>query len=291
MALRTGNLVRAQEPPPTARPSIPPMEPATLVAISRCGLTAQSWDVGGCTRPRPPSDRICRAPRGRPLVVGTAKFCLHLGTNLDASLKRLPRTKGAVSTSVWWRSALIAHRLQDLDGPSIDISTRPRSALIVGEPAFGGQRQNEQSPNRVQAASILDRIGEPEDIPLLRSVARASKKSRSDSSLGRGLARRLAAKVVIEDQGRVEIHVGPSVIPGTDLRRKVLAMLCYLLTRSKFSATKRRNHRRALAGDGSRRRGQLPQSDRLLSSPRFRTGLQRGLFGGLCPPRFGRALA
>jgi DNA-binding SARP family transcriptional activator len=44
--------------------------------------------------------------------------------------------------------------------------------------------------------------------------------------------------VNIEDQGRIEIHVGPSVIPGTDLRRKVLAMLCYLLTRSKFSATK-----------------------------------------------------
>ena len=88
------------------------------------------------------------------------------------------------------------------------------------------------------AARILDSIGEPQDIPLLRSVARSAKKSRADSRLGRGLARRLAAKVNIEDQGRVEIYVGPTVIPGTDLRRKVLAMLCYLLTRSKFSATR-----------------------------------------------------
>ena len=51
----------------------------------------------------------------------------------------------------------------------------------------------------MKAARILDLIGEPSDIPLLRSVARASKKSREDLSLGRGLARRLAAKVNIED--------------------------------------------------------------------------------------------
>jgi DNA-binding SARP family transcriptional activator len=97
---------------------------------------------------------------------------------------------------------------------------------------------DENGPNRVQAARILDRIGGPSDIPLLRAVARSSKKSRTDSTLGRGLARRLAERVNVEDQGRVEIHVGHAVIPGTDLRRKVLALLCYLLTRSRFSATR-----------------------------------------------------
>ena len=85
---------------------------------------------------------------------------------------------------------------------------------------------------------ILDLIGTASDVPLLRSLARGSKKSRIDSLLGRGLARRLAARISIEDQGRVEIHVGQTVIPGSDLRRKVLAMLCFLLTRSKFSATR-----------------------------------------------------
>jgi DNA-binding SARP family transcriptional activator len=44
--------------------------------------------------------------------------------------------------------------------------------------------------------------------------------------------------VFVEDLGRVEIRVGSSIAPGTDLRRKVLGMLCFLLTRPGFSATR-----------------------------------------------------
>ena len=42
----------------------------------------------------------------------------------------------------------------------------------------------------------------------------------------------------VEDQGRVEILIGSNRIPGTTLRRKVLALLCYLLTRERFSSTR-----------------------------------------------------
>jgi DNA-binding SARP family transcriptional activator len=36
----------------------------------------------------------------------------------------------------------------------------------------------------------------------------------------------------------VEILIGTARLPGTELRRKVLALLCYLLTRERFSATR-----------------------------------------------------
>jgi hypothetical protein len=88
------------------------------------------------------------------------------------------------------------------------------------------------------AARLLDVIGLAEDVPILRAIGRAAKHSPADASLGRRLARRLAPQVFVEDQGRVEIVIGTARLPGTELRRKVLALLCYLLTRERFSATR-----------------------------------------------------
>ncbi len=237
LALRAGDLVRAQELLPTSPPSIPTQEPGH---VSRyLALRAQIAVVSNSADAR---DRVLAAivfadRQGARLWSEYCQVLLAVvSEDTNACLRRIAR-QGAVYLSLV--AEVLIDRLQDLDGPSIEI--------ILGEAEVRPDRwrasvrrtaANEQSPNRVKAARILDLIGEPSDIPLLRSVARASKKSRADSSLGRGLARRLAAKVNIEDQGRIEIQVGSSAIPGTDLRRKVLAMLCYLLTRSKFSATK-----------------------------------------------------
>lgn len=92
-------------------------------------------------------------------------------------------------------------------------------------------------PSRLVAARILDVVGGPEDVSLLRSVARAERRS-GHADLGRGLARRLAQHVVIDDQGRVEVWIGSDVRPGSGIRRKVLALLCFLVTRPKFAATR-----------------------------------------------------
>jgi DNA-binding SARP family transcriptional activator len=94
------------------------------------------------------------------------------------------------------------------------------------------------STNYLHAARLLDLIGVADDVPILRAIGRAAKGSPSDLGLGRKLARRLAPRVLIEDQGRVEILIGTARLPGTELRRKVLALLCYLLTRERFSATR-----------------------------------------------------
>jgi DNA-binding SARP family transcriptional activator len=98
--------------------------------------------------------------------------------------------------------------------------------------------QSESSESRSEACRALDKIGEPEDVALLRKAARTGRRSKVDPSLGRGLARRLAHRVVIEDLGRVVIRVGPNEIPGSSIRRKVLALLCLLLTRTGFAAAR-----------------------------------------------------
>jgi DNA-binding SARP family transcriptional activator len=58
------------------------------------------------------------------------------------------------------------------------------------------------------------------------------------SDLGRGLARRLAPRVIVEDLGRISVRVGPATTPGTSIRRRVLALVALLLTRPDFACTR-----------------------------------------------------
>ena len=94
------------------------------------------------------------------------------------------------------------------------------------------------SGTRLAAAFLLDRVGELEDVKRLRLLSRTLKGSSGAATLGRGLARRLAARVMVEDQGRVQVKVGQELIQGSDIRRKVLAFLCFLLSRTNMSATR-----------------------------------------------------
>lgn len=72
----------------------------------------------------------------------------------------------------------------------------------------------------------------------MRNLARDVRPRTSAPDLARSLARRLATPVYIEDLGRVRIVVGDDRIEGTSLRRKVLALLCLLITRPRFAATR-----------------------------------------------------
>lgn len=92
------------------------------------------------------------------------------------------------------------------------------------------------APRRA-AAELLERVGRREDVPRLRAVARADR-STATAGLGKGLARRLAPRIYIEDQGRLEFRIGDEVVAGSRIRRRVLALVCYLLTRPGMSATR-----------------------------------------------------
>ncbi len=86
------------------------------------------------------------------------------------------------------------------------------------------------------AAGLLDVVGDRNDVPLLRCLARRKPLRIPDA--GRLLARRMAPKAYIEDLGRVSLQIGDQLIAGTSIRRKVLSLLAYLLTRPQFSASR-----------------------------------------------------
>jgi DNA-binding SARP family transcriptional activator len=86
------------------------------------------------------------------------------------------------------------------------------------------------------AVQLLEAIGTADDIPMLRQLSKT--RQLGAPSAGRDLARRLAPRIYVEDLGRFSIRIANTTFPGTDVRRKVLALLGYLLTRPQFSATR-----------------------------------------------------
>lgn len=84
------------------------------------------------------------------------------------------------------------------------------------------------------AARLLEEIGESDDVAPLRAFAR--RRHGGASALGRRLARRIAPHVWVGDLGNVELEVGDRHVPGTEVRRKVLALLTFLVTRPSFRA-------------------------------------------------------
>jgi LuxR family maltose regulon positive regulatory protein len=89
----------------------------------------------------------------------------------------------------------------------------------------------------LSAGPLLEEIGEGADVHLLRSASRRVRDAKAHD-LGRKLARKLAPRVVVEDLGRVRVLVGDRAVEGSDVRRKVLALLCLLVSKGRFSSTR-----------------------------------------------------
>jgi LuxR family maltose regulon positive regulatory protein len=163
------------------------------------------------------------------------------------SLEQAPPTASSAVTALWavepgivvaLADAVVAH-LGDFDEPALDVvlqaATRhPRRWL----PGLRAMVDAGTSRDRWAAGRILDTVGEKSDVRRLRALSRELKGPYKSSSLGRELARRTADRVWVEDQGRVIVRIGGRVLPGTDMRRKPLALLCFLLSRPGMSATR-----------------------------------------------------
>lgn len=131
---------------------------------------------------------------------------------------------------------LIAPRLAGLDSSAFEwVEVEVAKHPDRWRPALRSAIQSDESAID-RAGPLLEGVGTVEDIPRLRGVSRRRRAAGPD--LGRMLARRLAARVQIEDLGRVAIEIGQRRVEGTELRRKVLALLCFLVTRPRFSATR-----------------------------------------------------
>ena len=90
------------------------------------------------------------------------------------------------------------------------------------------------NPNSSVAASLLEQMGEAEDIVLLREFSRKAK--RTGRVWGDELLQRVAPRVMVEDLGLMSITVGDRTIDGRGVRRKVLGLLAFLATQQSGSA-------------------------------------------------------
>ena len=133
-------------------------------------------------------------------------------------------------------ASLLSSRLHQLAPATIAaIRNEARDRPLPWRASLRIQVDDKQSDARLQAAALLDVVGSEEDIPRLRSVAKAH---RAAADLGKGLARSLAPPVLVEDLGRVRIVTGGRVIQGTSVRRKVLACLVFLGSQPELAATR-----------------------------------------------------
>jgi DNA-binding SARP family transcriptional activator len=108
---------------------------------------------------------------------------------------------------------------------------RWRSALRVA-------LESAEGPLNIEAARLLESIGDRSDVPRLRRLAKRATRKADAASLGRVLSRRVADRVLVEDQGRVGLVIGLRELAGTSIRRKVLALLCFLVTKPDMAATR-----------------------------------------------------
>jgi DNA-binding SARP family transcriptional activator len=142
-----------------------------------------------------------------------------------------------------WHLTFLAEDLS-AQMPRLSDETLDRLASVAGRHserwrmALRACVDRDPSDLNLQAARLLEDIGDASDIVRLRRLARSTKRRPEASSLGRALSRRLANVVRVEDQGRISIEIGNRVVLGSAIRRKVLAMLAYLVTRPDLSATR-----------------------------------------------------
>jgi DNA-binding SARP family transcriptional activator len=100
-----------------------------------------------------------------------------------------------------------------------------------------GVASSDQKTRRANAL-LLERYGEFRDVAVLRSFARTHERPEVARQLGRALARRTAPRVFVQDLGRTHLEIGDRIVEATSIRRKVAALVAYLMTRPGFTAAR-----------------------------------------------------
>ena len=178
---------------------------------------------------------------GRQGATATRRLCELLIAVVDGP-DALNEACAVVAHSTPWHLSYVAEQIVPWLDAANDVTTDSVGKAARMHPArwrHALRQHIDAGPAAsVGSARLLDQIGERADIPRLRLVARSSRRRAETASLGRSLARRLADRVFVEDQGRVSLEIGARSVLGSTVRRKVLAMLSYLLTRTDLAATR-----------------------------------------------------
>lgn len=165
---------------------------------------------------------------------------LHAAAQSDGSLSGEVITIGAASPWILtYLADVLAPRLGALTDDAVD-QVRAAAQLHPERWRHELRRQidggSEGHTERI--GRLLEGIGEREDVRRLRAIARQRKRNPQAADLGRSLARRLAHPIRFEDQGRVTLTVGERTVSGSAMRRKVLALACFLVSRPNMSCTR-----------------------------------------------------
>lgn len=134
---------------------------------------------------------------------------------------------------------LLVRRTNDVNAPALEaIQTAMRMHPRRWQHALRLELDASTGPARLGTGRLLESIGDQSDIRRLRAAGRSMRRLPGAAELGRGLAHRLAPRVCVDDLGRISVRVGPTTVPGSSIRRRVLALLALLLTRPNFSCTR-----------------------------------------------------
>jgi DNA-binding SARP family transcriptional activator len=208
-----------------------------VLAVTRAYLAVATKAVDG---PTLAADALRVAARqGATRWQRTARLlraCCGSSDDLSETILSLARVS---PWNITYFADLIADRFEELDDEAL-AAVGDIAAQHPGRWRFVLRRLVEDAgPGRgLTGARLLEGIGEQADVRRLRAYARRQRRAAGSSAIGRGLARRLADRVTVEDQQRVSIHIGQRQISGSSVRRKVLALLCFLLTKPEMASTR-----------------------------------------------------
>ena len=161
----------------------------------------------------------------------------------DTADDSLSTAVASIGTNLPWHltylADLLARRIGDLSPQAID-AIHGAMRLHPGRWRLALRLQLDVSTgtSRLSTGRLLETIGDQSDVRRLRAAGRTLRRVPGGSELGKGLARRLAPTVSIEDLGRIRVKIDSRLVPGTSIRRRVLALIALLLTRPDFACTR-----------------------------------------------------
>ena len=148
-------------------------------------------------------------------------------------------TKPGDATYLSIQAELVLRRLGDLDKTGFDV--------VVAEATLRPERwrwairrflasEGNRPADIRRSAELLDIVGDETDLPRLRALRKTRALRLPDA--GRALCRRLAPRLYVDDLDMVRLRISDRTILGSEIRKKVLSLLCFLLTRPQFTATR-----------------------------------------------------
>jgi ATP/maltotriose-dependent transcriptional regulator MalT/DNA-binding SARP family transcriptional activator len=219
---------------------VEPRLPRTSPAFEARRLLAEAYVAWAAGDPSAPSRADGAAALARlqgALLWERCARLLSAAANPASELSSVVKSVGRQDrTALSMSCDILVSRLDQLDSDALglvesEIGRRPRRWL------YWIRKASREATSGKTARRLLATFGAYSDVALLNEIGRLNRDPES-STHARTLARRLAPRVQVHDLGRVRVGIGDRVVDGSSIRRKVLALLCLLVTKPHMSASR-----------------------------------------------------